>query len=92
MGENGWITPKLAIKKRRTSSVATARKRNAESTDSPLARPSSQSFVSTEKSKFNPFLTKARILSENDESNRRDSIGIGDTDSSNDSTKVNLLL
>lgn len=85
MGENDWVTPKMAVKKRRTS-VAPVLKQRKLSVPDRIA-PDSGSDLSKRSAveKFNPFLKLKKIEAP---ASPQDSIGIGsNNDSSNDSNK-----
>ena len=84
MGENDWVTPKMAVKKRRASVAPVLKQRKLSVPDRITQETGSDS--SAKKSaveKFNPFLKKIE-----EPSSPQDSIGIGsNNDSSNDSNK-----
>ena len=86
MGENDWVTPKMAVKKRRASVAPVLKQRKLSVPDRITQETGSDS--STKKSaseKFNPFLKLKKI---EEPSSPQDSIGIGsNNDSSNDSNK-----
>ena len=86
MGENDWVTPKMAVKKRRASVAPVLKQRKLSVPDRITQETGSDSSAKKSAAeKFNPFLKLKKI---EEPSSPQDSIGIGsNNDSSNDSNK-----
>ena len=78
MGEN-WVTPKLAIKKRRASSVSAASASLPERQNL-FAKTQGDNSKQRKNEKFNPFLKN-----KDEDPCTPDSVGLASSDSSNDS-------